>query len=162
MKVMIVKAGPYNDRRNVAHQCVPGDILETQDWYAKSLIDSGYADYLPATPPPDNPEPPEIAEVPAHVIAGSDPVFDENGAMPETDPDIDPWYTPSEAEAPKPYDFTKLPGIKPEIAEAIVNAGITDEAQLIAALEDGTLVNVPGIGIKKYQALKKYFHLYPE
>jgi hypothetical protein len=43
MKLIIQKAGTYNDARNHAHRLQPGDELDTGLEYGQSLIASGFA-----------------------------------------------------------------------------------------------------------------------
>ena len=43
--VVILTAGPYNDRHNKAQKLQPGDTLVTKAWYAQTLVDLGLADW---------------------------------------------------------------------------------------------------------------------
>lgn len=43
MKILIQNPGVFNDDKNKAHSLNAGDELETREWYAQSLISSGFA-----------------------------------------------------------------------------------------------------------------------
>lgn len=42
-RIIIIQAGRYNDRDDKAQQCAPGDSLVTKPWYARSLVQAGFA-----------------------------------------------------------------------------------------------------------------------
>ena len=42
-RVVILKAGPYNDGEGRAQRLEAGEELETRDWYARSLVEAGMA-----------------------------------------------------------------------------------------------------------------------
>jgi hypothetical protein len=42
-RVVIVKAGPYNDGEGRAQRLEAGEELETEEWYARVLVEAGLA-----------------------------------------------------------------------------------------------------------------------
>jgi hypothetical protein len=129
--IRIVTPGVYNDSRDLPHTLVAGDTLETRAWYADELIRLGYAERALSITK-------EIQqEAPARAKSTSTKYQKE----------VDLNSTA----------LGDLPGISDDLVEEMNKVGIYTYADLLGALEKGTLVNVPGIGIKKMQLLKKHF-----
>lgn len=47
MEVKIIKPGVYMDANLRAKTCQAGDLLDTREWYAKTLIENGCAQVIP-------------------------------------------------------------------------------------------------------------------
>lgn len=141
MKVKILTALPYADLSGNVRGYQPGEMLDTKDWYAKSLIDDGYAE-------PIIPEP-----LPESFISLGEKVDSSEGASSSEQfgGDVEP-----------AFDFMSLPGMTEAIAAELAIRGIRDRDALVNVLTEGTAVNIQGVGIRKYQAWKKALGIYPK
>ena len=61
----------------------------------------------------------------------------------------------SPAAEPPPFTLATLPHMTEAVLAELSERGVTDLKTLGAALEAGTLKNVPGVGAKTYQSWKK-------
>ena len=135
MKIRIKAAGLYMDRRSNAISLQRGDILDTKDWYAQSLIADHYAEPVNAPAPDPDPENAAASSAPApeaiHQVVGVDEVFD-------------PTPPPAAHEAePEEFEMARLPGMTSAILKELTERGVTDKETLVAGLTTGTLVNIP-------------------
>lgn len=129
MKVTILRSGKYADLKGVVRAYQTGEVLETKEWYANSIIQSGYA------------ERPAVVD-PAHVAAEIAHEIIAEGAIEEEEPQTK-------------ENWTRLPGVTRKIDAALHEAGIDTQEQILAAIANGSLVNI--VGLTRFARIKAFY-----
>lgn len=134
MKVRIIRPGIYSDGHGNPAYCEQGDLIEAKEWYAQGLVEYGYAERI--------------------AVFGGDLEADKETTAAKENQDEEGWEEEAESEILVDYEKMLPRIVSPELSKEL-NRTFTTEAEFIEAAKNGSLVNVPGIGIRKFHAIKK-------